>query len=128
MSRRDKLIGLMCVEALVWLATSVMQMYPESQPRFAITYGGAAIIGMMFAVIQVALLFAPAVLIGTLSRQWQGSIALNMLAIAPAFALAVAGQPYAQRFGGLPLAAFAVVAALGFLGWLLRFVRLEFTD
>lgn len=126
MSRRDKLIGLMCVEALVWLAASLVSLEPAGQPDITVMVR-TPLVGLIFALALIALRFAPAVWIGALSRQWQGAIALNLIAIAPAFALATAWGG-AIAFGASGLAVFGVAAALGFLGWLLRFVRLEFAE
>lgn len=126
MSRRDKLIGLMCVEALVWLATSLMSLGPAGQPHIRVMIQ-APLLALLVTLVQAALLFAPAVWIGALSRQWQGAVALNLIAIAPAFALtSIVGV---GGFGGYgSLSTFGIVAALGFAGWLLRFVRVEFAE
>lgn len=124
MSRRDKLIGLMCVEALVWLAASLMSIYPAGQMHVTVTVQ-APQVGLIFGLAQIALRFAPAVWIGALSRQWQGAIGLNLIAIAPAFALANAWGG-SSAFGAGGLSVFGIAAVLGLLGWLLRFVRAEF--
>lgn len=121
MSHRTKLIALLCAEGLLWLAVMVLQ---EG------LLGHAGVSGPLLAplanLVTLALLFIPAVLVGALCRQWQSAVALNPLVILPAFAVSLVlpfGR-FAYGLGGLTL--FVVVAGLGLLGWLLRYVRAEF--
>lgn len=121
MSRRTKLIALLSIEGLLWLAVQVIPMNQFGNVAFS-----GPVLGPLVNLVIVALLFAPAVLVGALCRQWQGAVALNPLAIIPAAAVSLL-VPYtrtAYGLGGLTL--FIVIAALGLLGWLLRFVRAEF--
>ena len=86
-------------------------------------------VAAIFELVSLALLFLPAILIGLVSRQWQGAIALNVVAILPAIALAMVAPSY-QRYPAFGVQGFTLVvaiAALGFFGWLLRFVRAEFS-
>jgi hypothetical protein len=120
-SRRTKLIALLCAEGVLWLAAMVMQT-----GNFGHVGVSSPLLGPLLNLVTLALLFVPAVLVGALCRQWQGAVALNPLAIVPAFALSLVlpfGR-FAYGLGGLTL--FVVVAALGLLGWLLRYVRAEF--
>lgn len=124
MSRRDKVIALLCIEALVWLGVGAIQTF--SGAHIALENG---VVVAIFGLVSLALLFLPAILIGMLSRQWQAAIALNVIAILPAVALAAVASPY-QRFPAFGMQGFTFVgaiAALGFFGWLLRFVRAEFS-
>ncbi|HEX5572119.1 MAG TPA: hypothetical protein VFX31_12060, partial [Ktedonobacterales bacterium] len=108
-------------EGLLWLAVWVIPM-----SQFGIFAFSGPILGQLANLVTLALLFVPALLVGMLCRQWQGAVALNPLAIIPAVAASLFA-PYTRAsygLGGLTL--FVVVAALGLLGWLLRYVRAEF--
>ena len=120
MSRRTKLIALLCAEGVLWLAVMLLQT-----GEFGHVGASGPLLGPLLNLVFLALLFIPAVAVGALCRQWQSAIALNPLAIIPAFAVSLV-LPFrpAYSLGGLTL--FVVVAALGLLGWLLRYVRAEF--
>ena len=121
MSRRTKLIALLCAEGVLWLAVMLLQT-----GEFGHVGASGPLLGPLLNLVFLALLFIPAVAVGALCRQWQSAIALNPLAIIPAFAvsLVLPFSRFAYGLGGLTL--FEVVAALGLLGWLLRYVRAEF--
>ncbi len=121
MSRRTTLIALLCAEGLLWLGVMVMQ-----SGNFGHVYLSGPLLAPLLHLVTLALLFIPAVLVGALCRQWQSAVALNRLVILPAFAVSLVlpfGR-FAYGLGGLTL--FVVVAGLGLLGWLLRYVRAEF--
>ena len=121
MSRRTTLIALLCAEGLLWLGVMLMQ-----SGNFGHVYLSGPLLAPLLNLVTLALLFIPAVLVGALCRQWQSAVALNPLVILPAFAVSLVlpfGR-FAYGLGGLTL--FVVVAGLGLLGWLLRYVRAEF--
>ncbi len=123
MSQRVKLIALICAEALVWLTSIALRTFPDGH----IELGASALIPI-FNLVSLALLFLPAILIGMVSRQWQAAIALNVLAMLPAVALATVAPAYQRPpFGLQGFTLFTAIAALGLFGWLLRFVRAEFS-
>ena len=68
MSRRNTVIALVCIEALVWLAASVIQVFPAGRVYFQNGFVAA-----IFELVSLALLFLPAILIGLVSRQWRPS-------------------------------------------------------
>ena len=69
---------------------------------------------------------ALSIVIGAISRGWQGAITLNLIASLPAALLALVVF-HASSNGGIgTLYLLAPLAALGWFGWLLRFVRAEF--
>jgi hypothetical protein len=120
--RRVKLIALICIEALAWFASIALQTFPGGH----IELGTSALIPV-FQLVSLALLFLPAVLIGMASRQWQAALTLNMIVILPAVALGAVTPAYQRPpFGLQGFTLFAVIAALGLFGWLLRFARAEF--
>ncbi|HEY8323133.1 MAG TPA: hypothetical protein VIG77_01485 [Ktedonobacterales bacterium] len=124
MSHRAKLLWLLGLEAVMWLAERLLLDNPRGPggPEFS-----GPVLGPLVNLVILALLFLPAVLVGMLCRQWQAAIALNVLAVVPAFLLSLA-MPYVRPgplgTGGLNF--FVIIAGLGLLGWLLRFVRAEF--
>ena len=123
MSRRDQLIGLMALEALLWMFF-IMQSAPGPTSTIFVTLFGASIfpLGLLLLVAVCAL----PIIIGALSHRWQGAIALNLIASLPALVFSFPGfSP--QMFGANSLYILAPLAALGFFGWLLRFVRVEFS-
>ena len=121
-SHRAKLLWLLGAEALLWLGTRLAQAIFVERVGFS-----GPLIGPLVNLVILALLILPAVLVGMLCKQWQGAIALNVLAVVPAFLLSLA-MPYVRPgplgTGGLNF--FVIIAGLGLLGWLLRFVRAEF--
>ena len=123
MSRRVKLIALICIEALAWFASIALRTFSGGH----IELGTSPLIPV-FQLVSLALLFLPAILIGMASRQWQAAIALNVVAILPAVALDTVTPSYLRPpFGLQGFTLFAVIAALGLFGWLLRFARAEFS-
>jgi hypothetical protein len=122
--RRAWLILLMSVEALFWLAT-VGTPAGRFDPRpYAVTPGA---VQWMLVVLQVALMVAPAIVIGALSRTWQGAVALNLIASLPAVLLVGLWRANPYNMEASMLGLMAPLAAFGLFGWLLRFVRAEFT-
>lgn len=121
MARRGWLIMLMIVEALLWCAANGLSfvrithifdpLTERSTPVFMLSFIGT---------------LALSIVIGAISRGWQGAIALNLIASLPAALLAVVVF-HASSNGGIgTLYLLAPLAALGWFGWLLRFVRAEF--
>ena len=127
MQHRAWIVTLLVVEALLWV---VVADFPYSGN---LTHISPHLLALTLAGIQISLLFALnvaalviAALIGALSRSWQSAIALNIIASLLAFVylLMVAHiEPLFLLIEG----AIAPLAALGWFGWLLRFVRAEFT-
>ena len=121
MSHRDRLIALTVVVALLWLFATALQ--PTSGPAVMFWVGdGVILLTPLVGLIAYAL----AALIGALSRRWQSAVALNLLAGLPALAL-VALTTVRLSFGLPTLDIMAPLAALGWLGWLLRSLRVEFS-
>lgn len=125
MGRRDRLIGLIVVEALLWMF--MMSQSAASGPDSTIS---ATLFGVRIFPLGLALLIAVCalpIIIGALSRSWQGAIALNLIASLPALVFYVLGFS-SQGFGAELLYILTPLAALGWFGWLLRFVRAEFSE
>ncbi len=123
MGRRDKLIALTVILGLLWLFVTAEQSSPGPSASLRV---GAAMVSLLLAPLLIA--WALAVVIGALCRNWQSAVALNLLASLPALALALvfSAAPLATTSAVLDIA--APLAALGWLGWLLRSLRVEFND
>ncbi len=114
----------MCVEALVWLAGGVSNIAHVA----GFVHVTGVILTIPLVLVQVTLHCGLPIWIGALCRQWQAALALYAIALAPAFVLGLIAGPYASAFGASGFSVFGIVAALGLLGWLLRFVRFEFAE
>jgi hypothetical protein len=75
--------------------------------------------------VSIAVL-ALALIVGMLSRGWQGAIALNLIASAPTVIVMALFGRSGPNLDTMLLSLVAPLAALGWFGWLLRFVRAEF--
>jgi hypothetical protein len=123
-SRRDRLIGLLVLEALLLLFFMAQLAAPGSTATVFVTLSGARIFPLVL-LLTIAVCALP-IIIGALSHRWQGAIALNVIASLPALVLSIFGsglQTPSVNVLILP----ATLAALGWFGWLLRFVRAEFS-
>jgi len=124
MSHRDRLIALIFLEALLWLFVTETLILPF-QPD--LTSFGATLGSHSLTLYQIANIgaLALAFIIGMRSRAWQGAIALNLLASAPAVILAALTFRLGVNTGAELLALIGPLAALGWFGWLLRYARVE---
>lgn len=125
MGRRGWLIVCVIVEMLLLL-------WDTSAPLHVLPYGfGVFVIGGVttsVASLLTAVPYALAIVVGALSRRWQGAIALNLIALLPAFLVIMFVSSATGSNLGSALFLFAEpLAALGWTGWLLRFVRAELT-
>jgi len=110
------------IVALVWLFVTSLQSLPG--PGLTVRIGDT-MLSLTPAPGLVAC--ALAALIGAQCRRWQSAIALNLFASLPALALAVmTTTPERYSFASAALDIAAPLAALGWLGWLLRSLPAEF--
>ncbi len=118
MNRRRWLMGLVVADALCW----VINVAPSLIGGWwnpSIVINGRMLSGLLFGVMVV--LFP--MVIGAFCTRWQAAVALPVIAAAPAILVSLVTTPVTvQNVQFLVL----LPAALGGVGWLLRYARAEF--
>lgn len=123
MHRRAWLISLVVAEALLWAVASGFPFFRfTSLSLFYVAVAGTIL--PLVVVLNIVALSIP-VLIGALSRTWQSAVALNVIASLLTVILTLV-VVHNNGIFSLIEGATAPLAALGWFGWLLRFVRAEF--
>lgn len=125
MARRNMLIALVCLEAVLWLVvtgTHIVPFLPDLS-LFSATLASNSV--SLFQLVNVVVL-ALAFIIGMLSQSWQGAIALNLLASAPTVIVMSLAVRLGANLDSEVFSFMAPLAVLGWFGWLLRFARAEF--
>lgn len=127
MPRRDSLIALVFLEALLWFFVTGTLFVPGLRmlSPFGAVFGSVQV--TLVQVVNIGAL-ALAFIVGMRSRTWQGAIALNLIASAPAVLLTTLTYHLESNVDMALLYLVAPLAALGWCGWLLRFVRAELAD